>query len=443
MMIKEALDRWVEGQQQGLIAEIKSLLAYESITGRTEENKACLEAFLALAREQGFATEMTREKDLGIVEMGEGPETLGILVHLDVVDVGDVTKWKHPPFQGTVEDGFLWGRGTVDDKGPAIMSLFAMKAVKELKLPFRRKVWLLVGTSEEVEWTDIGHFKQQFPLPDFGYSPDGEFPIFYAEKGYADVEILFPGDGKGDILKLECGDSNNTVPSKASIETRQGGSLVSQGHSVHSSTPQGGENALVKLCQCIKDHPLPDFARFVRDCFTDDSYGGALGIDDGSHEWKGELLGKTTAVPTRATLEKKGVLLVVNIRQRVGTTREQIEKAFQLLQDQYRFRFRITSYMDGMRVDQGEPFLKAMVSVHQQYDVPWEFLSAPGTSYAKAMERMVSWGPVFPEDPSCAHQENEKIRISSMLLATKMYARYIQQMTIFEGEEHEWTSTQR
>ena len=433
MNIKEKMDLAIEKQQSTMVEQIKRLLRFPSVTGRGEENQGCLESFLAMAREMGFSTGCTEEKDLGIVEWGQGSETMGILVHLDVVDAGDREKWKHPPFDGTVDEGYLWGRGTVDDKGPAVMSLVAMKAVKDLGLPFHRKIRLLVGTAEEGEWTDIQHYKQQFSLPDFGYSPDGEFPIFYAEKGYADVELVFPHDGQRGIEKLQCGDSNNTVPSKGVLETKDGRRVVSQGQSIHSSTPQGGDNALVKLCRCFDAPNLPDFARFVQAYFSQEDYGASLAIDDGGDEWMGEILGRTTAVPTRATLEKDGVHLVVNVRQRVGTTRQQMEEAFQRLEEPYGFRFQITSYMDGIRVDKDQPFLKTMVRVHEEYGVPCEFLAAPGTSYAKAMHRMVSWGPVFPGEPSCAHQENERIGLSAMVLATKMYARYIQQMTTLEG----------
>ncbi len=64
----------------------------------------------------------------------------------------------------------------MDDKGPAVMCLYALKAIKELEIPLNKRVWLIVGTSEEAEWTDIASFKKEFPVPDFGFSPDGGFP---------------------------------------------------------------------------------------------------------------------------------------------------------------------------------------------------------------------------------------------------------------------------
>src|SRR5690606_26560191 len=147
------------------IQQILKLVSFASINGNKEETQACLRYFLNYAQELGFKTMTTTEHDMGIVEMGQGEETLGILVHLDVVGIGDREKWTNDPFEGVRRDGYLWGRGTEDDKGAAIMSLYAMKAVQELNLPMHRKVWLIVGTSEEGEWTDIDSFKKEYPVP--------------------------------------------------------------------------------------------------------------------------------------------------------------------------------------------------------------------------------------------------------------------------------------
>jgi acetylornithine deacetylase/succinyl-diaminopimelate desuccinylase-like protein len=87
-----------------------------------------------------------------------------------------------------------------------------------------------------------------------------------------------------------------------------------------------------------------------------------------------------------------------------------------------------------MLVSRKLPFLDVMSQVHEEYGVPWSFKVAPGTSYAKAMDRFVSWGPVFEGEPSCAHVEDERISVDSMLLATKLYSRFISRMAVCEVE---------
>lgn len=439
---KEEMDRYVEASRESMVRDIIDLVRFPSINGRTEETKACLSHFLHTAENMGFRTQRADDWDVGIVELGQGEETLGILVHLDVVDIGDPEKWTHDPFQGTDQDGFLYGRGTVDDKGAAIMSLYAMKSLARL-IPEEKmgcKIWLIVGTSEEGHWSDMEHFKEQFPIPSFGFSPDGEFPIYHVEKGYADVVLRFSkyersrrakGLMEGEaVLFLQAGDSPNTIPSRAELQLVGGQKLIAHGISSHSSTPEAAVNAITKLCEEVCKIGDFDFARFLVDYFSEESQTKKIGIDDGSDHWNNEFIGTTTAVPTVLSLDQKQVLVNVNVRQRAGTTKMDIEGAFSALEDEYAFSYEINEYLDPMIVSKELPFVKTMDEVHKEYGLEGGFRVAAGTSYAKSMDNFVSWGPILLTDPDCAHMEDERLSIDTMLLATKMYARYLYLMTI-------------
>jgi succinyl-diaminopimelate desuccinylase len=314
---------------------------------------------------------------VGVVEFGQGEETLGILVHLDVVDIGDPLKWAYDPFQGTEKDGFLYGRGTVDDKGAAIMSLYAMKALAQIvpEKEWKRKIWLIVGTSEEGHWSDMEHFKEQFPIPDFGFSPDGEFPIYHVEKGYADVVLRFSRHARSRLAKglnvgetvlfLQAGDSPNTIPSRAEIQLVGGQKLTAHGVSSHSSTPEAAVNAITKLCEEVCKIEDFDFARFLVDYFSEGYQTKKIGIDDGADHWKDEFVGTTTAVPTVLRLDQGDVLVNVNIRQKAGTTKMDIEGAFSALAEEYAFSYEINEYLDPMIVSKELPFVKTMEEVHK------------------------------------------------------------------------------
>ena len=431
MMLKHKTDAYVEGILEEMIDEIFHLVSFPSISGNKEENRACLEYFLKLSENLGFRTLTTTDWDVGIVEMGAGNETLGILVHVDVVGIGDRDKWTNDPFKGVNKDGFLWGRGTEDDKGGAIMSLYAMKAVQQLGLPMHRKVWLIVGTSEESKWTDIASFKKQYPVPCCGFSPDGRFPIFNKEKGYADLVLEFYRDGKRGIQKLRGGDSPNTIPSKARIVLQNGRTVVVHGKSTHSSVPKDGDNAIIKLCNRLNSIEGIDFdfVRFIEKYLTNDGLKKGLQIDDGSDELDGEFIGMTTLVPTIISLVEDCVRLTINIRHKYGTTREDILNAFSAHANEYGYEFSLEDYLEPMWVSKELPFLKTLQEVSEEYGVDSALKFAPGTSYAKSMKNFVSWGPVFPNDPATAHTENENISIDSVLLATKIYARLIYRMT--------------
>jgi succinyl-diaminopimelate desuccinylase len=430
MAPKELLDERIEAVKGNIIADIQQLVGFASINGHTQQVHSCLDHFLARAEAFGFKTMTTTTHDVGIVEMGEGDETIGILVHLDVVEVGERAKWTNDPFECVDHDGFLWGRGVVDDKGAAVMSLYAMKALKDLGVTIQRKVWLIVGTSEESVWTDIASFKREFPLPCCGFSPDGEFPIYNREKGFAEIVLHFAQDAKHGIRRLHGGDSPNTIPAHAEIVLADGHSLSTHGVSAHSSDPERGENAIIKLCKELETMGETELksVRFICEILSAGCHAEALHIDDGVDTLDGETIGLTTVAPTVITLGDAGVHLTINIRHKYGTTRDDILRAFTARAEEYGYTIEAKEYLDPMKVSKDLPFLNIMKEVSEEYGVNSDLKNASGTSYAKSMANFVSWGPVFPDDPKCAHVEDERLSVSSMMLATKMYARLLQRV---------------
>lgn len=133
----------------------------------------------------------TRNYDnyVGEVLFGEG-EPFAILAHLDVVPAG--SGWTHAPFGGEIENGKLYGRGAMDDKGPAVVCLYALKALKDEGFQPRKTIKLIVGCNEECGWGCIDHYKQCAEMPKVGFTPDADFPVIYAEKGILHVKFYFP-----------------------------------------------------------------------------------------------------------------------------------------------------------------------------------------------------------------------------------------------------------
>ena len=153
-----------------------------------KETADCLAYFLSLAEEMGFETH-NYDNYVGEVVFGTGEE-FAILAHLDVVPAG--SGWKYPPFGGVINDDIsnggvigkkIWGRGAMDDKGPAMVCLYALKALKDEGFKPCRKIKLIVGCNEECGWKCIEHYKKVAHMPDEGFTPDADFPVIYAEKG--------------------------------------------------------------------------------------------------------------------------------------------------------------------------------------------------------------------------------------------------------------------
>ena len=127
----------------------------------------------------------------GYIEFGEGKEMLGIIGHLDVVPEGE--NWTYPPFSATISNGNIYGRGAIDDKGPVIASLYAMKVVMDTCKPNKR-VRLILGLNEENDWKCIEYYKEKEETPSLGFSPDADFPCIYAEKGLLSTYLSYPNN---------------------------------------------------------------------------------------------------------------------------------------------------------------------------------------------------------------------------------------------------------
>ena len=139
-----------------------------------------LDLALEDARGYGFATRMF-DGYAGDISMGNGEKTLGILCHLDVVPAGD--GWTVEPFALTQKDGNLIGRGVLDDKGPALAALYAMRCVRDAGVELKDTVRLILGCDEETGMTDMAYYNAHTASPDYGFSPDAEYPVINIEKG--------------------------------------------------------------------------------------------------------------------------------------------------------------------------------------------------------------------------------------------------------------------
>jgi succinyl-diaminopimelate desuccinylase len=352
-MIDQLLQHLKEEKDE-MIRELVELISIPSITANREENRRALFWLLGKADRQGMTTRLTPEEDCGIIEIGEGEETIGILTHVDVVGAGDSKKWLTDPFTGVYDGQWITGRGAVDDKGPAIVIYTILRLMHRMDLPLKKRIQLIIGTQEESSWTDMEHFRKVFSPPDYGFTPDGEFPVQHIENGCADVQLTFKMQHQSAycIETLKAGDSENTIPSKAlmviktdtedrchslfkgihraighpvkGIHTGEASPPVSafcegnsftlqaEGVSSHSSLPQNGVNAISLLMEAVAEldrgkhllHPsfkqIVDLIQLMNGCHD----GSALGFDNSRSLYQGEYMGENVVVPTVLLLEK-------------------------------------------------------------------------------------------------------------------------------------------
>lgn len=188
---------YINSNKKNIINSVCDLITYQSVSTKTnnpsypfgEDCNNCLKYFLHLAESLGFKTKNV-DGYCGWAEFGEGKDLIGIIGHLDVVPAIE-EDWKYSPFAPTIDKNRIYGRGSIDDKGPVIASLYAMKAVvdyyNENNLKFNKRVRLIVGLNEEKDWECINYYKTHEEMPTISFSPDADFPCIYAEKGVLSI----------------------------------------------------------------------------------------------------------------------------------------------------------------------------------------------------------------------------------------------------------------
>ena len=153
------IDLFIEQNRAGIIRDIGRLVAVPSVEGEAQpdapygkEPKRALELGLEIAAELGLETR-NFENRIGCGEIrGESEKYLATITHVDVVPAGD--GWSADPYTMRERDGWIIGRGVLDDKGPSIICLYALKYLKEKSVPLRYGVRALLGSNEETHMDD-------------------------------------------------------------------------------------------------------------------------------------------------------------------------------------------------------------------------------------------------------------------------------------------------
>lgn len=387
---------------------------------------------LEIAESLGFKT-VYKDGYYGYAEVGEGEELIGILGHIDVVPVGDESKWKFPPFSATEEDGYIYGRGTQDDKGPTIATMYAVKALLDAGVKFEKRVRFIIGGDEENLWRCIAKYTENGEeIPSMGFTPDSSFPVTNAEKSL--VQFYLRGKGSKE-LSLNISGALNAVPGVANYTGKLADKLVEKldelkfeyekdgesitviGKRVHSASADKGVNAIERLCKALYEIGVKeDVVRFVAE--LSDSVGSKIlpnCIDDVS--------GTLTFNLGELIINENESVLGYDSRIPVKYTIEDLENAVKEKAANYGLEFEEFDRLKSLYVPADSELIKTLVSVYEQETgLEGTPMSSGGATYAKALDNCVAFGAMFPFDEKTEHQENERVNIKNMIKATEIYA---------------------
>ncbi len=441
-----------------IVRSIKEFVAIDSVESPALPGKPfgqgvadALAYILDLAKSMGFETH-NYDNYVGEVVWGEGEKTLGILCHVDVVPIGKLAAWKYPPFSATEEDGRIYGRGTMDDKAPAVICLYALKTLKDEGFIPKQKIKLILGCDEESGWKCIEHYKKVCAMPDYGFSPDGNFPVIYAEKGILHLNFTFKSNSflsiiKGgerpnmvcddcyalapisrhvDIFKMTLGDGSKAVYSlpvskkyarQYGLEVHTDASVSAKGKSAHGSTPEKGENAILPVLLYLESINAIDDE--IRRVFFEDS----LGLTK-LHDETGYL----TMCPGMIDKDQHvhSVNLTVDIRYPSTFKKEEILAYF----DKVDLKYTVLSHQPPLFVDKKDPFIKTLLKVYNEVTGKEASpIAIGGGTYARALPLGVAFGPEPEDEESTVHEPNEYISLKCIKDSYEIYTKCIRELT--------------
>ena len=383
--------------------------------------REALEYTLNLAESMGFRT-CNLDNMIGYAEYGEGSEMIGILGHLDVVPLGG--GWDHAPL-GELCGDRIYGRGTLDDKGSMIGALYGLRAIKESGVSLKRRIRLIFGTNEENGDEDVDRYKETEELPVMGFTPDADYPVIFSEKGLACFRIECPLDS-GVLAAADAGEAVNQGPALAKAKLRFADGtekqLESRGKSAHASTPWEGENAIAKLMKQLADYQLPEdlmtFVDFFNTCAGSQTDGHDLGI--------GRDEGKFGAVTVNAGLlkgDERHIAVFFDCRYPYGMD---FKEAFQKVEEKaasFGLHAKLERLEQPLYVPEESVLVRTLQRIYQeQTQTEAEPIAIGGGTYAKTMENIVAFGPIFPGQDNVIHQKNEYISIPNLLKNTRIMA---------------------
>ena len=446
----ENLNEKMLDMKDEIFASIKESIAIESVKGEPEADapygrgpKEALDHALALGEKLGFRTGNLDNK-VGWIEYGEGEEMAAVLGHLDVVPIGE--GWNYPPLACEVHDGVMYGRGILDDKGPVIGAIYALKAIRDLGLPIDRRLRVIFGTDEENGSSCVQHYIEAGgEKPTIGFTPDAEYPVIFCEKGQSFWEVTkkIENPSKVKILSIDGGTAKNVVTPKCTliaegeIDVREAEGItvtkadgktvvVAEGKGAHGSTPHLGINAAKKLFEAVKDSGIDgdvgQMMAFILEKIGAETNGKSLGIC-----YSDEETGETTVNLGVVKVTEEEIFFTLDIRYPKSGNREELIANVKKHAEEYGLNANVEAEGKLLYVPKDSELVQKLTGVYRaQTGADDEPIAIGGGTYAKAFDNMVAFGPIFPGDPDVIHQPNEcadvdKLMKSFQIVAAAMY----------------------
>lgn len=437
-----------EDEQKAAVKTLERLISVPSYNQPAEEGapfgkgiRNALDEMMKICDELSFKTYEDPDGYYGYAEVGSGDKIFGVICHLDTVPAGDLGKWKHNPFKGTVINDAVYGRGSQDDKGPGIAALYAVKALMDQGYHFNQRIRFIYGTDEEILWRGIAEYNKKEAPIDSGISPDAEFPLIYAEKGLQQSYLVGPGT---DQLKLNLKNAFNAVPDSAVYDgpkqdevkvaldkhgfeyTSDDNSITVIGKSVHAMMAPKGTNAVLRLAIALDDvfdfKPLDFIGKLFKEGATGSNVLGDVRDESG----------QLTFNISSLEINENETRMQIDLRIPVTVDRDNLLAKLSKQVAAYDLKYVHFDYLVPLYVPKDSKLVRTLMKVYKEQtgDVDAEPQISGGATFARTMNNCVAFGGMLPTTPDYMHQANEQWPLSDMYKAMEIYAQAIKKLCV-------------
>lgn len=446
------IDKFIEDNWENYVNDVARLVEIPSFEDEKTAGpgkpfgagpRTALDEVLGMAKGMGFETTDV-DGYIGFADMpGETDTQLGIIGHVDVVPAGP--GWHFEPYTVDIKEDYLIGRGTLDDKGPVVAALYAMKFWYDKGVKFPYTIRFLFGCNEESGMADVAYYHSKYEDPAFLFTPDAEFPVCYGEKGGFDAAVTSAFIKDGVIKEFEGGAATNAVPgsARALIKAQIGEyestgnvklepygdglmQITATGKSAHASTPDNGVNAIALIVDWLLENNVceGDEAAWLEfeQKLLDHTDGSGLGIAASD-----EHFGPLTVIGGTIKMEDGKFVQTLDSRFPTSIASDQIMSALEAAAPAGA-TVENTLLMQPFLVDPNTPAIQVLSDAFNEVtgEDRKPFTMGGGT-YAREFKSGASFGPEMPwkEDPEwlgTMHGPDEGISVEQLKTAMKIYA---------------------
>ncbi|MGV8983267.1 dipeptidase PepV [Clostridium sp.] len=453
------LNKLIDAMKEDIVKSTQEVIRIKSVESEPKPGMPfgegvakTLECALNTAKNLGFHT-VNLDGYVGYAEYGQGEDYVLALGHLDVVPEGE--GWSYPPYAAEIHDGKMYGRGTTDDKGPIMATLYGLKAIKDAKLPVSKRIRVLFGTNEETGSKELDYYLEREKAPVAGFTPDADYPIINGEKGITIFNIVKDFKNKNQsensIKYVKGGQVANIVPDyceagivakdtkniinaldtfaktmdyKLSAEVKDGIVVIkSVGEAAHGSTPELGVNAIMQLFAFLGTvdfgtNDMSSLVEFLNKNIGLETHGESFGVC-----LEDENSGKMSFNVGVVNMDEKSFTMTLNLRYPVTSKLEDMMNPFNSRIEGTGIRVDKFEHQAPLYFSPDSPIIKALQKVYtEQTGEEAKLLSIGGGTYAKEMPNTVAFGPMFAGEPDTIHKKDEYITIDNLIKNAKIYA---------------------